>query len=55
MLYEHEEYIFQYLDTYMATEDGMHMSYKGHKNYYCERIKKTNLSNTINGSWEDGT
>jgi hypothetical protein len=25
MLYEHEEYICQYLDTYMATKDGMHV------------------------------
>jgi len=43
MLYEHEEYIFQYLDTYKATKDGRHMSSKGHKNYYCERSKKIKL------------
>jgi len=40
MLYEHEEYIFQYLDTYMATKDGMHMSYKGHKTITVRELKK---------------
>ena len=31
MLCEHEEYVFQYLHTYMATKDGMHTLQKTQK------------------------